>query len=68
MCFPGFNSLLYYLPIRFRSNCACASGAAGTSGTAYAVEVDFMGLGGFVVYDRGDGGNVEATGGEVGRE
>lgn len=68
MCFPGFDSLLYYLPVWFSSDCASAAGAAGTSGTAYAVEVDFVGLGGFVVYDCGDSGNVEAAGGEVGGE
>lgn len=68
MCFTGFYGLLYYLPVRLRSNCASAAGASGTSGTAYAVEVDFVGLGGFVIYDCGDGGNVEATGGEVSGE
>ena len=68
MCFSGFDGLLYYFPVRFCSNCAGAAGAAGTSGTAYAVEVDFVGLGGFVVYDCGDGGNVEAAGGKVGGE
>ena len=66
MCFTGFDGLLYYLSVRFRNNCASAAGAAGTSGTTYAVEVDFVGLGSFVVYDCGDGGDVEAAGGEVG--
>lgn len=68
MYFTGFNSLLYYLPVRFRSNCASTAGTSGTSGTAYAVEVDFVVLGGFIVYDCRDGGNIEATGGEVGGE
>ena len=68
MGFPGFDSLLYDLSVGFSSDCASAAGAAGSSGTAYAVEVDFVGLGGFVVYDCGDGGNVEAAGGEVGGE
>ena len=68
MCFTGFDGLLYYFPVRFCSNGASAAGAAGTSGTAYAVEVNLVGLGGFVVYDCGDGGDVEAAGGEVGGE
>jgi len=47
---------------------AGASGVAGAGGAADAVEVDFVGLGRFVVYDCGYGGDVEAAGGEVGGE
>lgn len=68
MGFSGFDGLFNYFAVWFSGDCASAAGAPGTSGTAYAVEVNFVGLGGFVVYDCGDGGDVEAAGGEVGGE
>ena len=68
MGFAGFDGLFDYFAVWFSGNCAGATGTASTSGTPYAVQVDFVGLGGFVVYDCGDGGDVEAAGGEVGGE
>jgi hypothetical protein len=44
---------------------ACAAGAAGPGGAADAVQVDGVGLGGFVVEDDVDVRDIEAAGGEV---
>jgi hypothetical protein len=44
---------------------ACAAGAASSGGAAYSVEVDRVRLGGFVVEDDVDVGDIEAAGGEV---
>ena len=54
--------------VRFSSYGAGAAGATGTGGAANAVEVDFVGLWGFVIDYCGDVGDVEAAGGEVGGE
>lgn len=68
MGFARFDGLLDDLAVWFGGYGAGAPRAAGSSGAADAVDVDFVGLGGLVVYDCGYGGDVEAAGGEVGGE
>ena len=68
MYFTSFDGLLDNVAVRFGCYGAGAAGEAGAGGTADAVEVDFVGLGSFIVDDGGDFGDVEAAGGEVGGE
>jgi len=66
--FSGFDGLFDDLAVWLGGYGARAPCTAGSSGAADAVEVDFVGLGGLVVYDCGYSGDVEAAGGEVGGE
>lgn len=58
-------SLFYNFTVWFGGDGARAAKASGSGGTTDAVQVDFVGLGGFVVEDGEGGGDVEAAGGEV---
>ena len=63
--FAAFDGLLDDLAVRLRGDSTAAACSSGTRRPAYAVQVYFVGLGGFVIDDSGDIGDVEAAGGEV---
>ena len=65
LCFPTLDGRFDDFAVRFRSNGTGASGTSCAGSTADAVEVDFVGLGRFVVDDCFDAFDVKAAGGNV---
>lgn len=66
--FAGFDDGFDDFAVGLRGDGAGSAGAAGAGGSADAVEVYFVGLGGFVVDDGGDVLDVETARGDIGGE